>query len=112
MPRIIFTPEEVTAALPKELNGEAGTARAWQMFSSMEGSEDAAAVVNATVLKLLTGDGVPYTKPDTLADALWTAAIGCVRGHTGTYECFGLSDSEPGHRFHVFARRLLGLIES
>ncbi len=105
MPVISFTENEVLDAMPVDLAGNAGSARAWQMFTSMGAADDAAVYLNAVLVRLL-GGGMPYTNVRDLSCALRSAAIGCVRGQFDG-EDFGLCDSEPGHRFTEFAGNLL-----
>ena len=112
MPRIVFTEEEVRNAFPTDLNGGAGTPRAWSMYSDQDGAAQVADFVNDLMVKLLTvPTGMPYTDVPNLGEALRIAAIGCVRGRFN-YDCFGLSDTAAEERFYSFARNLLSMIDS
>lgn len=111
MPRIMFTEEEVMEALPVDINGNRGSAKAWRMYSAMPGAAKAAENVNEIVTYLLTS-GVPYVTAFNLGSALRAAAIGFVRGQTDGQETYGLEDSEPEEHFYGLAERLLNLIGS
>lgn len=111
MPRIMFTEEEVMEALPVDINGNRGSAKAWRMYSAMPGAAEAAENVNEIVTYLLT-TGVPYVTAFNLGSALRAAAIGFVRGQTDGRECYGLEDSAPQECFFSLAERLLNLIGS
>jgi len=111
MPRIMFTEEEVMEALPVDINGNRGSAKAWRMYSAMPGSAEAAKNVNEIVTYLLTS-GVPYVTVYDLGYALRMAAIGFIRGNTDGRESYGLEDSEPEQVFYAFAERLLSSIET
>jgi hypothetical protein len=106
MPFITFTHSEVTAAMPKDFN-EVGTAAAWELYTSQEGSKEAAKLINMHLYRRLTDLASPIQfdsnhicrVADTIHDEIRKDLL--IKGET-----FGWGDTEPRWQIRRFVDRL------
>ena len=122
MAKVQFTYQEVIAALPCESKftedglkrdpNTAGSAGAWQIYTSKPNADEAAGEINnALVVALTEGVEVDFQNLtddyDGFAATLSSIASKALRENFGD-ERFGFHDTEPRVAMHYFVKRLFG----
>lgn len=109
MAKVEFTYQEVINALPRESrdSNSCGSAAAWQIFSTQEGADDAAVVINDTLVTSLTQPfEVKFGEVDGVAGRLSELVAERLRACYG--RVYGWNDTEPRVELHYFVSRLFG----